>query len=65
MVEPIRISAEQARQKVSAGTALLVCAYDDETKFGQNRLQGAIYLGEFRSRLPSLSKQQELIFYCA
>ena len=65
MTEPIRISVEEARQKVNSGAALLVCAYDDDDKFKNNHLQGAISLGEFMSKLPSLSAEQEIIFYCA
>ena len=65
MTEPIRISIEDARQKVSAGAALLVCAYDDDEKFKNNNLQGAISLNDFRAKLPSLSTEQEIIFYCA
>ena len=65
MTEPIRISVEDARQKVRAGTALLVCAYDDNEKFSNNHLQGAISLNDFLAKLPSLSTQQEIIFYCA
>lgn len=65
MTDPIRISVEDARQKVGAGTALLVCAYDDDDKFKNNHLQGAISLSDFRANLPSLSTEQEIIFYCA
>ena len=65
MTEPIRISVEDARQKVSAGRALLVCAYDDDEKYRNNNLQGAISLNDFKSMLPSLSTDQEMIFYCA
>jgi hypothetical protein len=65
MTEPIRISVEDARQKIDAGAALLVCAYDDDEKFRNNNLQGAISLNDFRTKLPSLSTEQEIIFYCA
>ena len=65
MTEPIRISPQQAREKVHAASALLVCAYDDEDKFRNNHLEGAISFSEFQSRLPSLSREQEIIFYCA
>jgi rhodanese-related sulfurtransferase len=65
MRDPIRISPEEARQKVTAGSALLVCAYDDEEKFKRVHLDGSISFGEFKSRLPSLAKDQEIIFYCA
>jgi len=65
MAEPIRISPEEARQKVTSGSALLVCAYEDDEKCKRVNLEGAIFLTEFRSKLPSLPKDQELIFYCA
>jgi len=65
MTEPIRISVEDARQSVNSGKALLVCAYDDDEKFSNNHLQGAISLNDFRAKLPSLSTEQEIIFYCA
>ncbi len=60
-----RISPQEAREKLRGGSALFVCAYDDEEKFKQLRLEGAISLKELESRLPSLPKSQELIFYCA
>jgi rhodanese-related sulfurtransferase len=65
MTQPLRISAEETRQRISAGSALLVCAYDDEEKFKNNHLQGAISLSEFKSKLPSIAINQEVIFYCA
>ena len=65
MSQPVRISAEDTRQRVSSGSALLVCAYDDDEKFKNNHLQGAIALSEFKSKLPSISQDQEVIFYCA
>jgi hypothetical protein len=63
MTEPIRIPAEEARKKVTSGEAILVCAYDDEEKFRKMHLQDAISLQEFKNRLPSLNKEQEIIFY--
>ena len=65
MTEPLRISAEEVRQDVTSGAALLVCAYDDEEKFKNLHLEGAISLAEFKSKRPSLGKDQEIIFYCA
>ncbi len=65
MAEPQRISAQEVRRKVQSGEALLVCAYDDEEKFRSLHLEGAISFREFQSRLPSLSKGQEIVFYCA
>ncbi|NIQ36998.1 MAG: ArsR family transcriptional regulator [Proteobacteria bacterium] len=65
MDEPIRISPEEARTKVTSGGALLVCAYDDDEKFRLVHLEGAISHGQFKSTLSSLSKDQEVILYCA
>jgi hypothetical protein len=65
MVIPVRINPEETRQKMESGTALLVCAYDDESRFKQMQLEGAISLSEFKSRLPMLEKNHEIIFYCA
>jgi hypothetical protein len=64
MAEPVRVSVEEAFGKIRSGSALLVCAYEDEEKFKMYPLQGAISLNEFKSRLSSLSKDQEIIFYC-
>jgi hypothetical protein len=60
-----RITPEDARQKVNAGAALFVCAYDDNEKFMNNQLEGAISLDAFRSKLNHLPQDQEIIFYCA
>ena len=65
MEEPIRISPEEARASVTSGSALLVCAYDDEQKFKRVHLEGAISFSEFKSRLSLLPKDDEIIFYCA
>ena len=64
MVNPIRITPKEVYQKLKSGTTLLVCAYDDEDSFKQMQLEGAISLNKFTSRLPSLSKDQEIVFYC-
>jgi hypothetical protein len=59
-----RINVEDARIKTESGDALLVCSYEDET-CKEILLEGAVLLSEFESRLPSLSKNQEIIFYCS
>ncbi len=63
MTEALRISAEEARKKVTSGEALLVCAYEDVEKFKRVHLEGAISLQDFKTRLPGLSREQEIIFY--
>ena len=61
-----RISPRHAHEhRESDSNALLVCAYDSEQKLQQNRLEGAISLDQFRSRVDSLSRDREVIFYCA
>jgi hypothetical protein len=50
---------------VDSGISLLVCGYDDDEKFKLVHLEGAISLAEFQSKLPSLDKNHEIIFYCA
>lgn len=64
MAEPVRVTPKEVYQKLKSGTTLLVCAYDDEATFRQMKLQGAISLQEFKSRLPLLSKDHEIVFYC-
>jgi len=63
MSEPERVTAEEVYGKSKSGKAFLVCAYEDETKFKAMRLEGAISLNEFKSKLSSLAKDQEIVFY--
>jgi len=65
MSEPERIGPVETCEKLKAGTALLVCAYDSDEKFKTMPLEGAISLSAFQSRFPSVSKDREIIFYCA
>jgi hypothetical protein len=59
-----RISAQETRRRMPSG-ALLVCAYDDESKFDANHPEGAISLSQFKSQADRLGKDREVIFYCA
>jgi hypothetical protein len=65
MPDVSRIPVEEAHQKVVAGGALLVCAYDDEAKCNKIKLDGAISLKSFESKVSTLPKTQEIVFYCA
>lgn len=60
-----RIDPEQARRDVSAGKALLVCAYDDPEKSQRYRLPEATSLAELKAQEAKLDKNREIIFYCA
>lgn len=64
-MEPERLSAPDVRDKLINESALLVCAYDDDDKFKQFHLSGAISLSEFKSKTNTLKKDQEIFFYCA
>lgn len=63
MTEPGRVTPEEVHQKLKSGNILLVCAYEDEEKFRQLQLEGGISLKEFKSRLPSLGNDREIVFY--
>jgi len=58
-----RISPQEVRQGLKSGRLLLVCAYEDESRFRRIQLEGAISFQEFQSRLPHLAKDQEIVFY--
>ena len=63
MREPDRITAEEVYPKLKSGKVLLVCAYEDEAKFKIMQIQGAISSNELKLKLPSLAKDQEIVFY--
>jgi len=65
MAKVARITPQEAHSRVSAGRALLVCAYENPARFAENRLEGAISIHEFRARRDTLPRDQEIIFYCA
>jgi hypothetical protein len=59
-----RINPDEAREKVKSGEALLVCAYGDN-KCKTILFEGALLRSEFESKLDTLPKAQEIIFYCS
>lgn len=65
MANVIRITPEETFQKQRAGKVLLVCAYGSEEQCRNPQLDGAVFLSEFRTKLPALPKDQEIVFYCA
>lgn len=65
MADPIRVKPEEVYKKLQQGKILLVCAYDDEAKYKRLQLKGSISMSEFKTKLPALSMDQEIIFYCA
>ena len=59
-----RVSAETVREKVTSGNALLVCAYDDDGKYGRMNLEGSVSLSQFKSEISRTATEREIIFYC-
>ncbi len=64
MADIERISVADAQRKVRANAALLVCAYPDEARWNSARLEGSIPLARLEAQAATLSKDQEIIFYC-
>lgn len=64
MAEIERVGVSEARGKLQANTALLVCAYEDEEKWKKMRLEGSISLPILAAQAETLPKNKELIFYC-
>jgi hypothetical protein len=63
--KPKGIDPTQAHEKVHAGRARLVCGYEDEAKCRKILLEGAMTFSRFQSELPRISKEEEIIFFCA
>ena len=64
MAEVQRVLPAETREKINSGEGLLVCAYSDPERCKQLPIQGALNLQELESRLTTLPKDQEIIFYC-
>lgn len=62
--EPRRLEPQVVRERVLAGEALLVCAYDSPVSFPKFPLPGALPLERLRELEPSLARDTELVFYC-
>lgn len=65
MADVPRIPPAEARAHVASGAALLVCGYEQPQKFAAMHLDGAVSYQEFLRLRPALSKDREVIFYCA
>lgn len=63
MADIPRIPVAEAYPNIKSGQALLVCAYEDEAKCRRFNLDGSMLLASFESKVSSLPKTQEIIFY--
>jgi len=62
---PQRLKAEDVRRRIEGGDGpLLVCAYDDAEKCRGFGIGEAIPYPEFKSRLDSIPKSREIVFFC-
>jgi len=62
-VDPRRVSVADVRRRLTSGEALLlVCVYPDAS-YRRSNLEGSISMSAFLSRLPSLPKDAEIVFY--
>jgi hypothetical protein len=60
----VRVSPRETYEKVKAGQAMLVCAYESDARFEKFRLEGAISFNDFKVRFKEMPVMQEVIFYC-
>lgn len=58
-----RIDPQKAREMVSSGQALLVCAYSD-SRCKSILLENALLRSELEKRIVDLPRSQPIIFYC-
>jgi hypothetical protein len=63
VAEMDRIGPEETMKKLKSGKALVVCAYEDE-KCKTILFDGALLRSELESKIDTLPKTQEIIFYC-
>jgi hypothetical protein len=57
------VGAAEARTRSMQHDVLVVCSYADN-RCRKILFEGALLRSEFEARLPSFSKEQEIIFYC-
>jgi hypothetical protein len=66
MTEVPRIEPSEVQKKQNSGQKLwFVCGYDDDDRCAQIKIDNGISLSDFTSRVPSLSRDEEIVFYCA
>jgi hypothetical protein len=59
-----RATVDEVRDKLKDDSALLICAYDEDEKFKQNHLEGALSMKEFKAIESTLPRDREIVFYC-
>jgi hypothetical protein len=66
MADVPRVEPSEVMKKQGSGRKMwMVCAYDDEAKCTQLRIDSALTMSQFTAQVPSLSREEEIVFYCA
>ena len=60
-----KISAEQALNDLHEAATYLVNGYEEEQKWNDTRVPGAISYAEYKQLTVDIPKETELMFYCA
>jgi len=61
----VSIDVNRAKELITEGDGLLVCAYDDEDKCRSFDIDESITMSELQSELDDLPKSRPLVFFCA
>jgi hypothetical protein len=62
---PQRLSADEVRERMEDNDTMLVCAYDDSEKCRRIGIEEAVPYPDFKSKLGSIPKSKEIVFFCA
>jgi hypothetical protein len=65
MKKAIRITADEALQRIEMEGAVLVCAYDDDQRCAEMGIDNALSLRELEQMESALDESRTIIFYCA
>jgi hypothetical protein len=61
-----RLEPQEVRRRMQGDDgALLVCAYNDTEKCKKQGIEESIPYPEFESKLDSIPKSKEIVFFCA
>lgn len=63
MAQYSTITAQQARHDLQSG-AMLVNGYDEQARWEETQVDGAVSYPDFKSQLGNLSKDKEVVLYC-
>lgn len=62
---PQRVKPDEVRQRMKDNGAMLVCAYDDSEKCRKIGIAESIPYPDLKSKLDSIPKSREIVFFCA